>query len=259
MRVLIVTLLALAVVAPAAGARALDAGPVAHASAVCADHPNQAAAQRAADTVDADGDGIYCESLPCPCLKSGEDGGGAPSPTPTPDAPERDAGCRRPAGVQPISFSKTKYPNIRRHTERAIRTGWPSVLVLTRARRRRAPRPTARGRSDARGLRPRRVPGRRWAGPRAWPHTRQRPARLEGRRRLRALEREPQPRLGARDQAAAVLRRNEVQVRLLLGEGHVDESVSLGVRGGRRLAGERQPRLSGPREVTDASSRLHAA
>jgi hypothetical protein len=34
--------------------------------------------------------------------------------------------------VQPISFSATKYPSIRAHTERAIRRGWPSVLVLNR-------------------------------------------------------------------------------------------------------------------------------
>ena len=122
----------LGAVAPAAGARSLDVEPVAHASAVCADYPNQAAAQRAADTVDGDGDGIYCESLPCPCLKPGE-GGGAPRRRRHPAAPRRaNAGCQRPAGVQPISFSKTKYPNIRRHAERAIRKGWPSVLVLNR-------------------------------------------------------------------------------------------------------------------------------
>ena len=35
--------------------------------------------------------------------------------------------------MQPIAFSKTKYPNIKRHTERAIRKGWPSILVLNRA------------------------------------------------------------------------------------------------------------------------------
>jgi hypothetical protein len=34
--------------------------------------------------------------------------------------------------VQPISFSKTKYPNIRRHVQRALRKGWPSILVLNR-------------------------------------------------------------------------------------------------------------------------------
>ena len=34
--------------------------PRALAAAVCADYPNQAAAQRATDTRDADGDGVYC-------------------------------------------------------------------------------------------------------------------------------------------------------------------------------------------------------
>jgi hypothetical protein len=71
-----------------------------------------------------------CESLPCPCLKPGEGGGASPTPTPEPKRP----GCRRPAGVQPISFSKTKYPNIRRHAERAIAKGWPRTLVLNRPR-----------------------------------------------------------------------------------------------------------------------------
>lgn len=47
-------------------------------AATCADYANQAAAQRAKDTRDADGDGIYCESLPCPC--SAATGGGSPSP-----------------------------------------------------------------------------------------------------------------------------------------------------------------------------------
>jgi hypothetical protein len=56
-------------------------GPPAHAAAVCADFPNQAAAQRAHNTRDGDGDGIYCEDLPCPCLKPG---GGSPAPAPTP-------------------------------------------------------------------------------------------------------------------------------------------------------------------------------
>ena len=40
--------------------------PIAQA-ATCSDYSSQAAAQRAQDTRDADGDGIYCESLPCPC------------------------------------------------------------------------------------------------------------------------------------------------------------------------------------------------
>jgi len=71
-----VTVLAGAVLLPSSSAHA----------ATCSDYPNQAAAQRAADTRDADGDGIYCESLPCPCLKpgSGAGGGGSPRPTPRP-------------------------------------------------------------------------------------------------------------------------------------------------------------------------------
>jgi len=36
-------------------------------AATCSDYPNQAAAQKAHDTRDPDGDGIYCEDLPCPC------------------------------------------------------------------------------------------------------------------------------------------------------------------------------------------------
>jgi len=129
LRTLIVVLALFGATVPVAAARSLDAAPIAQASAVCANHPNQAAAQRAADTVDGDGDGTYCESLPCPCLKPG-----APAPDRTPTRPESSgrAGCTRPSGVQPVSFSGTKYPNIKRHTERAIRRGWPSVLVLNR-------------------------------------------------------------------------------------------------------------------------------
>jgi hypothetical protein len=41
-------------------------------AATCDDYSNQADAQRAQDTRDADGDGIYCEALPCPCLKPGQ-------------------------------------------------------------------------------------------------------------------------------------------------------------------------------------------
>ena len=57
----------------------------------------------------------------------------------------------RPSAVQNISFSKTKYPNIRRHFLDALRKGWPRTLVLNRsgadARRDRllAPYPTRPG------------------------------------------------------------------------------------------------------------------
>jgi hypothetical protein len=98
--------------------------PRAIAAATCSDHPNQAAAQRAADTRDPDGDGIYCESLPCPCSSAAGGGGG------TPPSPGRS--CTRPRGVQSISFSATKYPHIRAHFRAALRRGWPRTLVLNR-------------------------------------------------------------------------------------------------------------------------------
>jgi hypothetical protein len=45
-------------------------GPTGRASATCSDYSNQRDAQLNKDTRDADGDGIYCESLPCPCLNA---------------------------------------------------------------------------------------------------------------------------------------------------------------------------------------------
>jgi micrococcal nuclease len=63
----------------AAVALSLSLPPASASAAICSDHPNQASAQRAKDTRDADGDGIYCEDLPCPCLMPGdEDDGGDP-------------------------------------------------------------------------------------------------------------------------------------------------------------------------------------
>jgi hypothetical protein len=61
---------------------ALSGPPVAHPASVCADFANQAAAQRAHNTRDADGDGIFCETLPCPCLKPGGD---SPAPVQAPE------------------------------------------------------------------------------------------------------------------------------------------------------------------------------
>jgi len=114
-------------VLPATGAEALSA-PVARAAATCSDYENQAAAQRAADTRDGDGDGRYCESLPCPCSSGTSEGAPARAPRPAPAS----QGCTRPSEVQPISFSKTKYRNIRAHYLAAIERGWPRVLVLNR-------------------------------------------------------------------------------------------------------------------------------
>jgi hypothetical protein len=67
---------------------AADSPVHAHASATCSDLANQAAAQRAANTRDADHDGIYCEDLPCPCLKSGSGGSQNTSST----SPSRSSG-----------------------------------------------------------------------------------------------------------------------------------------------------------------------
>jgi hypothetical protein len=111
-----------AVLALVLAAVAHAAGPQARAASTCSDYSDQAAAQRAADTRDPDGDGIYCESLPCPCLR--------PGGTAKPPATQR--GCVRPSKVAKITFSKTRYRKIRAHFLRAVRKGWPTVLVLNR-------------------------------------------------------------------------------------------------------------------------------
>ena len=117
----------LAIAGGVATATAGSPAPTGTAAATCSDHTNQAEAQRAKDTRDADGDGIYCETLPCPCLTAAGDTG--------PDEPSGEsADCTRPGRVVRISFSRTKYPNIRRHFRRAVRRGWPKRLVLNRPR-----------------------------------------------------------------------------------------------------------------------------
>jgi hypothetical protein len=89
---LFTVLLALCAVSSAAAAhRSVHA----FAAATCADFPNQAAAQRAHNTRDSDGDGIYCEDLPCPCLKPGQ---AAPQPRTPARQPSTFRGrCKRGA------------------------------------------------------------------------------------------------------------------------------------------------------------------
>jgi hypothetical protein len=123
---LVVALCLLVVVAGAGAAPRL--APVAHVAATCSDYPNQAAAQRAADTRDGDGDGVYCESLPCPCATRGS----APQQRPAKPKPRQRRSCRKPSGVQDLVFSAAKYPNIRRHFLAALDKGWPRVLTLHR-------------------------------------------------------------------------------------------------------------------------------
>jgi hypothetical protein len=120
-------------VAGATGGLALV--PSASSAATCSQYSNQAAAQRAADTRDADGDGVYCESLPCPCASAGS----APAPSkpkaaPKPKAKPKATGksCSKPTGVQRVRFAKAKYPNIRKHFLQAVGLGWPRILVINR-------------------------------------------------------------------------------------------------------------------------------
>lgn len=116
----------------AAALIALALLPSSASAATCADYATQAEAQRAADTRDADGDGIYCENLPCPCSKGG---GGSTSPPPAPPPPPASTptpSCSRPAGMRRLRFSAAKYPNIKAHAEAAIARGWPRILVLNR-------------------------------------------------------------------------------------------------------------------------------
>jgi hypothetical protein len=128
-----IAVLAVGVAAPQARdmPEATTAGaPVAHAAATCSDYPNQNAAEEAADTRDADGDGIYCEDLPCPCSTEAGGGGGGGGDD---DAGRNPADCTKPRGVKRIVFSKTKYPSIRKHFRIALRNGWPRRLVLNRS------------------------------------------------------------------------------------------------------------------------------
>ena len=94
-----------------AGARALIAIallPSSAFAATCADYTTQAEAQRAGDTRDANGDGVLCESLPCPCLGAGNN-------SPPPPPPAMSPSCSRPATVQRLLFGSSKYPNIKAH------------------------------------------------------------------------------------------------------------------------------------------------
>jgi len=46
--------------------------------------------------------------------------------------PPRQTTCSRPKTVKRITFSKTKYANVRLHYVRAVKRGWPRILVLNR-------------------------------------------------------------------------------------------------------------------------------
>ncbi len=135
---------ALAAVFVVAGA---PSGPSVASAATCSDYATQAAAQAAKDTRDPDGDGVYCESNPCPCAGPADTGDGTSDSSPAPPKPTPSAGtsadpkdCRIVKKAVRVGLSKTKYPEVRAHWERAIANGWPRTLKVHRkgAERRRS-------------------------------------------------------------------------------------------------------------------------
>ncbi|HWC24948.1 MAG TPA: hypothetical protein VG474_00055, partial [Solirubrobacteraceae bacterium] len=59
------------------------------------------------------------------------DSGVGRNPRPPP-APAPQAACTRSKAVKRIAFGKARYPRIRAHYLRAVRKGWPRILVLNR-------------------------------------------------------------------------------------------------------------------------------
>lgn len=99
----------LLVVLSSAGAL-LATGATPASAAVCADHPNQRSAQIAKDTRDADGDGVYCEALPCPCLKPGQESGSGSKPAPVKRKPSVKKPKPKPARKAPKRAKPTPKP-----------------------------------------------------------------------------------------------------------------------------------------------------
>jgi len=99
----------------------LAAGSPASQAASCSDFPNQQAAQQAADTVDPDHDGIYCEGLPCPCSPAWyaqHDGPRSTYPSSRPDPLPREGSVPAPGAihsrVSPLSDPRGVHPGLTR-------------------------------------------------------------------------------------------------------------------------------------------------
>ena len=124
---------------------ALASAPSSALAATCADFTNQAAAQFAGNTRDGDGDGIYCEALPCPC-STAPPGTIAtpppvvtpppaptptPSPTPTPEpvtAPATDRTAVRIVRVIDGDTLKVRLRDGRQRTVRLIGIDTPETV-----------------------------------------------------------------------------------------------------------------------------------
>ena len=67
--------------------------------------------------------------------------GPVPAPVPASSAPamappsqpaQAPKSCIRSKRIQRVAFSKARFPNVRRHYLRAVRSGWPRILILNR-------------------------------------------------------------------------------------------------------------------------------
>jgi hypothetical protein len=198
---------------------ALSASAVGHPVAVtpaqaatCSQYSNQAAAQRAHDTRDADGNGVYSESLPCPCGEEAAAKRPRRQPRrvmrPRPAAPGRAVSSRSDSAARSI---RTSGRTCCAQSDAAGRESSSSIAPA------RTPAATVCSRPPgALGDGPRRVSARGGSWSRRAPGPWVKPSRLAGGRGLRPERREPVARFDDGDQAAALLRRHALQVRLLL-------------------------------------------
>ena len=122
-------------------------GPASASAAACSDYPNQAAAQRAADTRDGDADGVYCESLPCPCLEPGGSSPDDQSSEPTPRS-----SCRRIRRTVVVRLDDDRWPLTTDHILDAIRSGERRILHLDRRNAERHRAEATRGIPTRRGF-----------------------------------------------------------------------------------------------------------
>ncbi|MDW5595930.1 NucA/NucB deoxyribonuclease domain-containing protein [Conexibacter stalactiti] len=125
MRRPILPLPAVLLIALAASSGAV-AAPSARPSATCSDYATQAEAQHAGDTVDGDQDGLFCESLSCPCADVQEE-------RETTLGRRAAPRCERSRRVVEVGISSTRYPAVLAHIKTAVAGGWPRVLRINRA------------------------------------------------------------------------------------------------------------------------------